>query len=256
MVFYEGRAGGGRGYFGVQRVLRIEDDPADPTHAYAILHQGSELSFESAVPRLQEGGAPYETGLPRFGGYNTQAVRLISDADFDKILAAGFSSKAHPDRLPRTGGIERRAEGFADIQEAFDPAPRARILTSRTFRDRSFAKQVKFAYGGVCALSGLELRNGGGRPEVEAAHIIPVEHNGPDVVRNGMALSGTLHWMFDRGLVSVDDDHSILIAERSVASDSLARLISPDRKLLTPNAVHLQPHRDYLRWHRENCFKG
>ena len=37
--------------------------------------------------------------------------------------------------------------------------------------------------------------------EDEAAHIRPVEHNGPDIISNGIALSGTAHWMFDRGLV-------------------------------------------------------
>ncbi len=28
-----------------------------------------------------------------------------------------------------------------------------------------------------------------------------VEANGPDIVRNGLALSGTAHWIFDRGLI-------------------------------------------------------
>ncbi|MDA7422859.1 HNH endonuclease [Tritonibacter multivorans] len=256
VVFYEGRSGGGRGYFGVQRVKSIEDDPSDPTHAYAILDQASQLSFERSVPRLKDNDAPYETGLPKFGGFNTQAVRMISDEDFDAILAAGFAVEPHPDRLPRTGAITRDAEGFAEARATFDHTPRESILVSRKLRDRSFAKQVKFAYGGVCALSGLELRNGGGRPEVEAAHILPVEHNGPDVVHNGMALSGTLHWMFDRGLVGVDDDRRILVASETVASDTLSRLLVPDRKLIVPKAVALQPHRDYLRWHRENCFKG
>jgi putative restriction endonuclease len=54
------------------------------------------------------------------------------------------------------------------------------------------------------------LINGKGRPEVEAAHIMPVEENGPVSVQNGIALSGTVHWMFDRGLLSMDDDYTIL----------------------------------------------
>jgi putative restriction endonuclease len=36
------------------------------------------------------------------------------------------------------------------------------------------------AYDERCAISGLRLSNGGGRAEVEAAHIRPVEHNGAD----------------------------------------------------------------------------
>ena len=61
-------------------------------------------------------------------------------------------------------------------------------------------------------MTGLRIINGGGRSEVQAAHIRPVASSGPDSVRNGLALSGTAHWMFDRGLLSIGDDYSILIA--------------------------------------------
>ena len=105
-------------------------------------------------------------------------------------------------------------------------------------------------------MSGLELRNGGGRPEVEAAHIVPVESRGPDTVRNGLALSGTVHWMFDRGLVTVGEDFGLLIAAGSVASEIADRLLVPDRRLVLPaNPAH-EPHQSYFDWHRRNCFKG
>lgn len=130
------------------------------------------------------------------------------------------------------------------------------MLGSRALRDRAFARQVKAAYRARCAMSGLELRNGGGRPEVEAAHIVPVEARGPDTVRNGIALSGTIHWMFDRGLVSVDEDMALLIARDSVASEIAARLFVPDRRLILPDDPAKAPHPSYLRWHRTTCFKG
>jgi putative restriction endonuclease len=41
-----------------------------------------------------------------------------------------------------------------------------------------------------------------------------VENNGPDIVSNGLALSGTAHWMFDRGLISLSDNLEILISRR------------------------------------------
>ena len=100
------------------------------------------------------------------------------------------------------------------------------------------------------------MRNGGGRPEVEAAHIIPVAERGPDTVRNGIALSGTLHWMFDRGLISVDGNHDLLIAQDSVAAEVADRLLVANRKLILPANPALAPHPDYLNWHRQNCFKG
>ncbi len=69
---------------------------------------------------------------------------------------------------------------------------------------------------------------------VPAALIRPVADLGPDSVRNGIALSGTVHWMFDRGLLSVDDDYSILIAEDRLPAP-VPGLVNPDRRLCPPS---------------------
>lgn len=256
VIFYEGRRGGSRGYYAVQRVEAIVPDPTDSTHSFAMLDRGSELQFERNVPRLRPDGTPWETGLPSVGGRNTSAVRPISDADFAAIVNEGLRALDDPDTLPRTGPLHAE---FADPQADYIPPlseARPTILTSRALRERSFARQVKRAYAGRCAMSGLALRNGGGRPEVEAAHILPVEERGPDTVRNGLALSGTIHWMFDRGLVSVEEDHTILVARGSIADEVAGRLLTPDRRLILPVDPADRPHPAYLDWHRRERFKG
>ena len=63
----------------------------------------------------------------------------------------------------------------------------------RSARDRNFQITVLRVYEKRFAITGLRLINGGGRAEVEAAHIRPVEYNGPDIIKNGIALSGTAH---------------------------------------------------------------
>ncbi len=253
IVLYAGRRGGSRGYYAVQKVAQLIPDPSDQTHSYALLDRGSLLDFETEVPRLRPDGAPYETGLPLSRGSNTAAVRLISDADFAVIVTEGIRADDSPDSLPRRD----MAEPAATFAPAIDPdALRDRVLTSRAFRDASFARQVKRAYDGRCAMSGLALRNGGGRAEVDAAHIVAVAENGPDVVQNGLALSGTRHWMFDRGLVAVDSDHNILVAKGSVADEVVTRLLTPDRKLILPTNPHARPHAAFLDWHRNSRFKG
>ncbi len=57
------------------------------------------------------------------------------------------------------------------------------------------------------AISGLRIINGGGRAEAQAAHTRPVQANGPDSLWNGVALCSTFHWMFDRGLILIDEDY-------------------------------------------------
>jgi len=259
VIFYEGRAGGLRGYYAVQRVEKIVPDPEDGTHSYAILDRSTELSFERIVPRIRGNGLPYETGLPPSGGNNASSVRLISEGDFAAIINEGLRADLVPDALPREDALVQQSgiPGANDNpQEPFVGAERAIVLTSRAFRDQSFSRQVRRAYAGRCAMSGLELRNGGGRPEVEAAHILPVEERGPDTVRNGLALSGTVHWMFDRGLVSVDGDGTILVARGSIADEVASRLLTPDRRLILPRDPANHPHGAYLRWHRRERFKG
>lgn len=259
VIFYQGKRGGQSGYYAVQKVEKVAPDPTDPTHSYAILDRGSRLDFERAVPRFRPDDTPYEPGLPKSRGSNTSSVRLISETTFAAILDEGLREDITPDTLPREGPLPQPLQqGFAEAQAGFLPltTDRAQILTSRTFRDRAFARQVKSAYGARCAMTGLALRNGGGRPEVEAAHIVPVEARGPDTVRNGLALSGTVHWMFDRGLVSVDEDMRLLIARDSVASDIATRLFVPDHRLILPADPAKTPHPTYLKWHRDHVFKG
>jgi putative restriction endonuclease len=261
VILYQGRRGGLAGYYAVQRVERIVPDPVDSTHSYAVMDRSSLLSFDRPVPRFRPNGTPYETGLPVSRGSNTSSVRLISEVDYAAIIDEGLREDLTPDTLPREGPLPGSSPvpGFAERQAPFHPigeSDREQVLSSRAFRDRAFARQVKAAYRARCAMSGLELRNGGGRPEVEAAHIVPVEARGPDVVSNGLALSGTVHWMFDRGLVAVDEDFGLLIARDSVAADIAERLFVPDRRLIRPDDPAKVPHPAYLKWHRDQCFKG
>jgi putative restriction endonuclease len=61
--------------------------------------------------------------------------------------------------------------------------------------------------------------------------------------------------MFDRGLVSVDDDLAILTA-RDRLPDAVTRLFLPQGRILAPARPELRPHPQFLRYHREHVFKG
>ncbi len=248
VIFYEGKRGA-FGYTHVQKVVGIRRDPARADHFYADLDPASALQFERLVPRTRPDGTRYESGLAPVAGNNTLAVRTLLPADFAAIVNEGLRELPDIDAHPRTGplhGLEEEVAAFT--------IDRRRVLTSRTDRDAAFARMVRRAYGGRCAISGLTLRNGGGRAEVQAAHIRSVAHGGPDVVANGLALSGTLHWMFDRGLLTVAEDHSVIISHNKVDLDTVARLIHPSRRLMLPEDPRDQPHSDHLRHHREEVY--
>jgi putative restriction endonuclease len=112
---------------------------------------------------------------------------------------------------------------------------RVDVLTSRPVRDRIFRKIVLDAYDCRCAITGLKFINGGGRAEVQAAHIKSVEANGPDIITNGIALSGTAHWMFDRGLISLSDDLEVLVSRQVNDVESVWGLVNRSRRATVPS---------------------
>ena len=262
IVYYEPRRGPtGRGYFAIARVERIIPDPSTNGMYLALIEPGSYLPFEHAVSFSGADG-PVERGLlnefGRISGRAQAAVRPISLEDFNRILDLGI-----PDEdplLPRAGPRAEASLGNALREEhapfVFDvERERVGVYSSRIVRDRVFRRIVINAYDCRCAITGLKFINGGGRAEVEAAHIKPVERHGPDIITNGIALSGTAHWMFDRGLISLSDDLDVLVSRQVNDIDSVWSLVNKSRKAaVPPNPAH-RPHPSYLAWHREHCFK-
>ena len=70
-----------------------------------------------------------------------------------------------------------------------------------------------------------------------------------------MALSSTFHWMFDRGLVSIDNDYGLLLKKDAIPSSVLG-LANCDGQLRRPKQRIYWPHRRFLEYHREHVFKG
>lgn len=247
-----------KGYFAVAKVQEIIDDPRSTDMHLALIEPGTYLDFGDPVA-FREADEIVEQGLlndrGKISGRAQAAVRTLLPEDFARIVERGLGR--NDDILPR---IENslQAGGFHEAQERFhhlSARDRVSQLTNRAVRDRNFRKNILRAYGERCAITGLRLINGGGRAEVEAAHIRPVEHDGPDIVSNGLALSGTAHWMFDRGLVGLADDLTILVSRQSNDIEAVTSMINSSGKILVPDRLANRPRTEFVTWHRENCFK-
>lgn len=258
ILYYEPvKVSGTRGYFAVAKVDQVIPDPQAPGMYLALIEPGSYLEFANPVPfngpdGLAERGLLNEEG--KISGRAQSAARPISSADFNHILDLGLE-----DRAPLLPRIDDLAAPL--LQEERIPLlteqerPRITKLVSRIERDRVFRRVVLRAYDERCAITGLKLINGGGRAEAEAAHIRPVEANGPDSVQNGIALSGTVHWMFDRGLISLTDDLEIMISRQANDADSINGLINRSGRANMPIRMADRPHPHFLAWHRDTVFK-
>lgn len=134
-----------------------------------------------------------------------------------------------------------------------------RTLThsQRRVRSDKFRIGVLVAYESVCAISGIGLTHRSAddaiRYEVDAAHIIPVAHGGSDLIQNGLALSRTVHWAFDHGMIWIDSDLQVRLSNE-VWEDRRNEWLRGfgNQTLLLPKIEELHPHRDALRWHAEN----
>ncbi len=240
IVYYEPRkVAATRGYFAVAKVERVIPDPKAPGMYLALIEQGSYLDFINPVPfsgpdGVIERGVLNEEG--RISGRAQAAVRPISAADFNRIVSIGIDE--HEPELPRLDepGVTHAVDGFADEAQApfmFEQErDRVTQLSSRIVRNRLFRRLVLHAYDKRCAITGLKLINGGGRAEVDAAH-----------------------WMFDRGLIGLSDDLDILISRQVNDPGSIQGLLNKTGKAIVPGRVFERPHPQFLRWHRENCFK-
>lgn len=257
VIYMEPVKAGRKGYHAVAKVERITPDPSHPGMHLAIIDPTSYLDFDHNVPFQVGGDYPERSVLNDAGnvsGRAQAAVRPIPPEDFNRIVGLGLD--AHDELLPRSDA------GTAPSSVAEEQAPyefeqdRVQMLTRRTIRDRIFRTRVLKAYDRRCAFTGFQFINGGGRAEVEAAHIKPVQDKGPDVVQNGIALSGTVHWMFDRGLLSIADDASIVLSNHINDVDGVRKILLPSGRARFPDDPRDHPDRAFLRWHRETCFKG
>lgn len=255
ILYQEPRRAGQRGYFAAAKVEQIIRDPATRDMFLALIQPGSFLEFGRDVP-FNYKGKVVERGLLLpdgrvSGGLAVQSIRSISEEDFNRIINLGVIDEA--DLLPRDDLKLGITDGkFEETHEPWlGPVDRSTILVERKVRDRQFRKRVLDAYDRTCALTGMQLINGGGRAEAQAAHVMSVEAGGPDSVVNGIALSGTVHWMFDRGLISLSDAGEILLSQKINDIESVHKLIHSDRKARLPLNQVERPHPRYLAWHRE-----
>jgi putative restriction endonuclease len=261
IVYRASRRGGGKiGYFAAARVVGIDPDVRLPGHSYARM--ADFLPFDRIVP-LERPKGFFERQLD-FAAKKSRSligqtlrgrsVRTISDVEFGQIVHTGLVETLAPANAARLGldaaHTDPNTLSLINAPEEEQERKIAQILMNRKIRDASFRLRVCDAYDNTCAVTRLCMINGGGKAEVQAAHIWPVSEDGPDVVQNGLALSATAHWLFDRHLISLTDDYGLLVSHnrvpselRSLFQNQLTRIHLPRDKALWPHPRYIQRHR-------------
>ncbi|WP_347303669.1 HNH endonuclease [Croceibacterium sp. TMG7-5b_MA50] len=254
--------GGNLAYFACAVVSHLEPDAS--TKGMTFAHLRDFMQFDRPVPWTVDGRyweeelrnlPPARVGMSLRG----RSVRALSEADFAAIVAAGLSetlSLKNADRFQIEHEAIVQAEAALHELPGQDQARRTeQVLTNRIIRDASFRGLVCDAYGGRCAVTRLRMLDGRDNPEVQAAHIWSVADGGPDVVQNGIALSGTVHWLFDRHLIAIGDDYRLIVAKGKVPAEFQAVYGQHGTELHLPMKPEEWPHTSFLEKHRAKFFE-
>ena len=167
----------------------------------------------------------------------------------DMLLGAHFLATRHANLLEAVGIEAAYGTDFARLD-----APRYAYVRRRVRRAR-FSREVLAAYGQRCAVCAYAVRLADDPVGLEGAHIRWHCAEGPDEVRNGLALCALHHSLFDAGAFTLDVDLRIHVADRIGGygfEDSLERYAR--REAILPSVVAEQPAELFLAWHRREVF--
>lgn len=122
---------------------------------------------------------------------------------------------------------------------------------SRKVRDEAFRRKIKKIYNDTCVVCRKKRYTNAKYPEVQAAHIYPVEKNGTDDLRNGITLCRLHHWAFDGGLFSITDELKTIVKKELLNDKNYDEITNYDASsILLPSPELYKPVRIFLQQHR------
>lgn len=125
-------------------------------------------------------------------------------------------------------------------------------MGANLFNSRSFRDFVMNAYNFKCAVTHRVIACNG-FDNLEAAHIMPQAHNGSFLPCNGIAMSRDLHFAFDKGFFTIQDDYTIKIHPDVLRTDSYINEYN-GQSIFVPKVEFFRPKSEFLAYHRDHIF--
>jgi putative restriction endonuclease len=176
-------------------------------------------------------------------------------ADRLTLMARYFTGQPLPAELPDQIG-EIAYHIAHDCPEAYVARQLQRLQDEeeeeQVLRGAAFKRKIPELYDHRCAITGLRVQNRRAASLIDACHIVPWSESYNDTITNGIALCPNMHRAFDRGLISISDDLTVLVAADLRENES-SHAITPfaGKPLLLPAEREHWPARENLSRHRE-----
>jgi putative restriction endonuclease len=125
-------------------------------------------------------------------------------------------------------------------------------------RDARMRELILTAYEYRCAFCGYDGRIGTVPVGLEAAHVRWWAFEGPDELGNGLGLCSLHHKLFDRGVLGLTDEDTVMVSQRFVTGSPAGRQVIDlaGRPLLGPQTGAERVHARHRAWHAEQVFHG
>src|SRR5690554_2214347 len=201
-----------------------------------------------------------------YGYFEPNLYQLMCDPYTNQLLRTALLDRYFPEKGQAYLISKSLSQSYLKEIEDYilhDAADPTKTLVLREeeevyVRQGYFKKYIPQIYRDTCCISGMRLVSTHGYAMVDACHIIPFGVSQNDRITNGIALCPNLHRAFDRGLVSIAEDHTVMVSpyihETINHPYSLGNL--KGKKMTLPESRNYFPAEDNLKWHRENVFKG
>ena len=170
--------------------------------------------------------------------------------DMDQGIGARLWQQVY-DRLQRQQVLSLEPT-LAPATPAPDAVRYGHYLTRVRLGQSTFRALVTEAYQHRCAITAERTL-----PVLQAAHIKPNAHSGPNLPSNGLLLRADLHILLDQGYMTITPDLRVEVSRRIKEEYETGRdyyALRGRRLQVVPAREIDHPSREFVEWHNQNVY--
>lgn len=183
---------------------------------------------------------------------------LLETYFLGQMIVNTIGQDAHLDDLKREMLEESPAEYRAKLKELKTRLDPETYQIEVYARDTLFRREIVRLYDDTCCITGVRVSAPYSFSMVDACHIVPFYKTFNNHPTNGIALCPNLHRAFDKGAISIDDNHRVVVSTTFVENGSSTHSLKAlaGKQIVLPKDERYSPDSEAFAWHRMYTFKG
>lgn len=183
--------------------------------------------------------------------------KVLIDRYFNNIQPAETSNSYYLKEIEHDMLCDSSAEYQAKIRTIKKRENEENFEEEIYLRSNIFKRTIPKIYNHTCCITGLNINCTYNLSMIDACHIVPFNETHDDTIGNGITLCPNLHRAFDRGLITIDENYTIIVSknfsENQKSTHSLKQF--DNKRILLPDNKKFYPNKENLQWHNMKIFK-